>query len=77
MLRYRFCELRCFPPLWWYVAGVRRYSGHCMVLVLIGSRLFAPTFLLRLTTHERSSHMEPHPDHLTLLIMARTRYGQD
>lgn len=30
-----------------------------MVLVLIGSRLFAPTFLLRLTTHETTSHMVP------------------
>lgn len=29
----------------------------CMVLVLIGSWLFAPTFLLRLTTHETTSHM--------------------
>lgn len=47
----------------------RRYSGHCTVLVLIGSRLFAPTFLLRLTTHERSSRIEPRPDHMTLLIM--------
>lgn len=33
----------------------------CMVLVLIGSRLFAPTFLLRLTTHETTSNAPTNP----------------
>lgn len=60
-----------FPHVSRFRSWSRRYSGHCTVLVLIGSRLFAPTFLLRLTTHERSSHMEPRPDHVTLSITAR------
>lgn len=32
--------------------------GLCMVLVLIGSRQFAPTFLQRLTAHERPGHID-------------------
>lgn len=38
--------------IWWL-----GFLCLCMVLVLIGSWLFAPTFLLRLTTHETTSHM--------------------
>lgn len=30
----------------------------CMVLLLRGSRLFVPTFLLRLTAHDLSGHMD-------------------
>lgn len=36
-----------------------------MVLVLSGTRLFAPTFLLRLTAHDQPGHMDFNP-HLTI-----------
>lgn len=36
----------------------RRSSGLCTVLVLCGSRLFVPTFLLRLTAHDQPGHMD-------------------
>lgn len=42
--------------MWWL-----GFLCLCMVLVLIGSWLFAPTFLLRLTTHETTSHMVTNP----------------
>lgn len=32
--------------------------GLCTVLVLRGSRLFVPTFLLRLTAHDQPGHMD-------------------
>lgn len=37
---------------------LRRSSGLCTVLVLRGSMLFVPTFLSRLTAHDRPGHMD-------------------
>lgn len=40
------------------------YSHHCMVIVPIAPGLFAPTFLLRLTTHDKPNRTKPNPDFL-------------
>lgn len=38
--------------------SLRRFFMHLYVLVLRGSRLFVPTFLLRLTAHDQPGHMD-------------------
>jgi len=38
----------------------------CVVLVLFGPRLFAPTFLLRLTAHDKNGHMDSSPDKIII-----------
>lgn len=47
-----FIHNKLLLEIWWL-----GFLCLCMVLVLTGSWLFAPTFLLRLTTHETTSHM--------------------
>lgn len=41
---------------------VKGYSHHCMVIVAVAPGLFAPTFLLRLTTHDKPNRTKPNPD---------------
>lgn len=43
---------------------VKGYSHHCMVIVAVAPGLFAPTFLLRLTTHDKPNRTKPNPDFL-------------
>ena len=41
------------------------HQGHgllCLVIVPLAPGLFAPTFLLRLTTHDKPNRMKPNPD---------------
>lgn len=40
------------------------YGHHCMVIVAVAPGLFAPTFLLRLTTHDKPNRTKPNPDFL-------------
>lgn len=40
---------------------LKGYSHSCMVIVPNAQGLFAPTFLLRLTTHDKPNRTKPNP----------------
>lgn len=51
-------NLALFYPATYIELSERGFVGLCTVLVLRGSRLFASTFLLRLTAHDQPGHMD-------------------